>query len=372
MLSKLHIENFKSIHNLDIELGRINVFIGENGCGKSNILEALALASCAKDNRLKNDDFAQKGIRVTRPDMMMNSFVGGKAKEEIMIDCFFDFKPINIQHRDSIHLTTKTKKEETNILAKWHAQLEIETQYPSKDFDNYSIVSEKNISFIHYLIYELQTNPLRGFNKQTFEVPGRNGENLDLLLESFDDQEWQQLEKHSNFISWLDDDGIKIDKDGSLGKKGLKLRSDSKLYFRDKFMQKKNNVFSVENANEGALHILFYLALFISKKTPTLFAIDNIENALNPHLCRVLMKNIAELAKKNDKQALITTHNPAVLDGLNLHDDEQRLFVVSRNKKGHTQVKRIELKPDAEVAGNRLKLSELWMRNHLGGIPQNF
>ena len=33
-------------------------------------------------------------------------------------------------------------------------------------------------------------------------------------------------------------------------------------------MQKKNNLFSAENANEGALELLFYLALFISKKTP--------------------------------------------------------------------------------------------------------
>lgn len=386
MLTKLHIENFKSIHNLDIELGRINVFIGENGCGKSNILEALALASCAKDNRLKNDDFAQKGIRVTRPDMMMNSFVGGKAKEEINIDaCFEKFPCIK---------TSLTTESPNDIFSTWfdskkiiptpptaeeleRLQLMEEAYQSQKDaWDKIIAAMTKDMplshQFVQYLIYELQTNPLRGFNKQSYEIPGRNGENLDLLLERFDEAEWKQLVEHSNFISWLDDDGIKIDKDGSLGKKGLKLRSDSKLYFRDKFMQKKNNIFSVENANEGALHILFYLALFISKKTPQLFAIDNIENALNPHLCRVLMKNIAELAKKNNKQALITTHNPAILDGLNLHDEEQRLFVVSRNHKGHTQVKRMQLKPDVVMDGNRLKLSELWMRNHLGGIPQNF
>jgi len=59
MLTNLHIENYKSIHNLDIDLGRVNVFIGENGCGKSNILEALAFASAAKSNRLRNDDFEQ-------------------------------------------------------------------------------------------------------------------------------------------------------------------------------------------------------------------------------------------------------------------------------------------------------------------------
>ena len=355
MLRKLHIENFKSIYDLDIELGRVNVLIGENGCGKSNILEALALASAVKDNRLKNDDFAQKGIRVTRPDMMMNSFFGIKPRESIRVECLFS------SEKESIKVSLSTNNP-SNIYSLWVANEE------QKMFS--SIPSFFHLK--HYLIYEVQTNPLRGFNKQSYEIPGRNGENLDILLERFDEAEWEQLLSHSNFISWLDGEGVLIDKSGDLNRKRLKLRSDSKLYFKDKFMQKKNNVFSVENANEGALHILFYLALFISKRTPKFFAIDHIENALNPYLCRVSMKNICELAKENDKQTIITTHNPAVLDGLDLHDDEQRLFVVFRNEKGHTTVKRVELGPNVEVGGNKLNLSELWMRNHFGGIPENF
>ena len=374
MLTNLHIENFKSIHNLDIELGKVNVFIGENGCGKSNILEAVALASATQDDRLKNDDLALKGIRITRPDMMINSFLGTKSTNEIIISHTNLFSQGDVYFTTEYHLTNN---DHSNILTTWRG---IKT---STGMQNSLILQETVIPlakeqtsflsrFKQYIIYELQTNPLRGFNKQSYEIPGRNGENLDFLLENFSKEEWAQILNHSKFISWLDDNGIMVDKDGDLGRKRLKLRSDSKLYFRDKFMQKKNNVFSVENANEGALHILFYLALFISKKTPSFFAIDNIENALNPYLCRHLMKNIAEIANKNEKQALITTHNPAILDGLNLHDDNQRLFVVSRNKKGHTTVKRIQIKPDVEVGGKKLKLSELWMRNHLGGIPQNF
>jgi len=377
MLTKLHIENFKSIHNLELELGKVNVFIGENGCGKSNILEAVALASAAKSNRLKNDDFAAKGIRVTRPDMMMNSFLGIASKQAIKVDFILEdneatikmnLVPDKLNDIDSIWVDDlhNSIKEKLNYAISKNEQKALS----ALNFFNDLLFNNQFIN--NYLIYELQTNPLRGFNKQSYETPGRNGENLDLLLEKFSETDWEQIFQHSKFISWLDEGGIIVDKDGDLASKRLKLRSDSKLYFRDKFMQKKNNVFSVENANEGALHILFYLALFISKQTPSFFAIDNIENALNPYLCRHLMKNIAELANKNEKQALITTHNPAVLDGLNLHDDNQRLFVVSRNKKGHTTVKRIQLKPAVEVGGKKLKLSELWMRNHLGGIPQNF
>mgnify|MGYP000734181300 CR=1 FL=1 len=80
---------------------------------------------------------------------------------------------------------------------------------------------------------------------------------------------------------------------------------------------------------------------------------------------------LVKLSKETDRQVLITTHSPAALDGLNLHDDEQRLFKVYRNKKGHTKVKRIQLKPNQQLNGQGYKLSELWMRNYIGAIPQN-
>ena len=43
LLRQIVISNYKSIEEIDIELGRFNVFIGANGSGKSNILEAIAM-----------------------------------------------------------------------------------------------------------------------------------------------------------------------------------------------------------------------------------------------------------------------------------------------------------------------------------------
>lgn len=84
------------------------------------------------------------------------------------------------------------------------------------------------------------------------------------------------------------------------------------------------------------------------------------------------MKTLAQLAKEQDRQALVTTHNPAALDGLNLHDDDQRLFVVYRSDEGHTRARRVAVKPQAPADGPKLKLSEMWMRGMLGGIPTSF
>lgn len=404
MLQQLHIQNFKSIFNDTIELGRFNVFIGENGSGKTNILEALGMASAAAENKLSNDELALKGIRVAKPSITFSSFLGEKQKTALKIGYQLNKKNeiIDIENVLScptpndifsnwildFSMTGFSKGEKAVFSEVFQKAMEVynalDNKLPellkpgfqklifekSKEHFFNSLFKELRFNLKSYKIYHLSTQILRGIGGISREIPGIRGENLDRLIESFDKEEKALLEKYAYFISWLDK--IEIDKEDRHKLNGHKLdMSTSILYFRDKYMQRKNNLFSAENANEGVLHILFYLALFISKHTPKLFAIDNIETALNPELCKKLIQQLVKLAKETNRQVLITTHSPAVLDGLNLHDDEQRLFKVYRNKKGHTTTKRIQLKPNQQLNGQGLKLSELWMRNYIGAIPQN-
>ncbi|MBI2968863.1 MAG: AAA family ATPase [Bacteroidetes bacterium] len=44
-ITKVHIQNFKSIKNLEFDARRVNVFIGEPNTGKTNIIEALSVFS---------------------------------------------------------------------------------------------------------------------------------------------------------------------------------------------------------------------------------------------------------------------------------------------------------------------------------------
>ncbi len=48
MIHRLRIENSKSIKELDLELNRINILIGEPDTGKSNILEAISILTRAR------------------------------------------------------------------------------------------------------------------------------------------------------------------------------------------------------------------------------------------------------------------------------------------------------------------------------------
>ncbi|GAB3812282.1 hypothetical protein GCM10028895_03150 [Pontibacter rugosus] len=147
--------------------------------------------------------------------------------------------------------------------------------------------------------------------------------------------------------------------------------TERRLNIRDRFLDKSLNYFDQRSSNEGFLYLLFYYTLFLSQSTPDFFAIDNIDNSLNPKLCTKVINDIVTLAKDNNKQVILTTHNPAVLDGLDLNDDEQRLFVIYRNADGHTLAKRVSA-PKAIEGVEKVRLSEAFVRGYIGGLPKNF
>lgn len=362
MIETITVKNFKSITDMTLSLGNVNVFIGANGSGKSNILEAIAMVAAERSAQIEVNSMIQKGIRIAKPDLMISSFYGQPSNNTINV---------NISGTEGERIKyAVTNLTPEDIYSTWNAPWS--TGARRGNIKEAVKKTDKLKEYLSkYLIYSLSINALRGLTSDSLQYPlGLNGEGLDVLLNNMPKEEIMQIkESAKDYISWIED--IFFDNEEIYKMQGYKLgRSKSNLYFRDKFMQKKNNLFSAENANEGALELLFYLTLFISRKTPDFFAIDNIENGLNPRLCRFLMKKICELAVKNGKQVLITTHNPAILDGLNLNDGSQRLYVVTRNDEGKTQAKRIQTKE--QTGEQRMMLSEMWMKGLIGGVPYNF
>ena len=58
-----------------------------------------------------------------------------------------------------------------------------------------------------------------------------------------------------------------------------------------------------------------------------------------------------------------------MLDGLDLTDDEVRLFAVERNNKGYTEVRRIKPSNELLALNENYPLSRLWLMGRLGAIP---
>ena len=211
------------------------------------------------------------------------------------------------------------------------------------------------------LIFSPDEIVLREQNTESPIKPlGIHGEGLfSFLKEQMNNEKslFEKLNEGLNLLDWFD--GLDVPKD--------LLSNEAKLLIGDRYLKESLHFFDQRSTNEGFLYLLFYLTLFNSKETPSFFAVDNIEASFNPKLCMRLIRLLIELAKENDKQVILTTHSPFVLDALDLKDDEQRLFVARRDIDGHTRATRIKHK-----AERTKKLSEVWMNGYIGGLPDNF
>jgi predicted ATPase len=114
------------------------------------------------------------------------------------------------------------------------------------------------------------------------------------------------------------------------------------------------------------------MVLALHPKSPSICAVDNFDIAMNPRLARSLTRALCEALTEggHERQILLTTHNPLVLDGLDLRRDDIRLFAVERAKSGATTVRRITVSPDLIAdAKNGMTLSRLWVSGRLGAVP---
>lgn len=385
MIERVHIKNFKSIYDLDINVGRINLFIGENGSGKSNLLEALVFVSASNSNKLDNEFLVSRGLRVTQPTLMRSAF-GEETKNRDIEISIYDTDKNGIKYNFFNENLEYSQWSNSEIILNENNELdtlsnEINLLREEDKIKNF-ILKKLNINEINKLINYLEEHPLRIKTEnfliyspentalRTFEKEGQiqplgiNGEGLLKLLKFINNYEDKSYIKtiidSLKLFDWFED--IEIPNHLSLG--------EDKVVIKDKYLYKE---IDQRSTNEGFLFILFYITLIVSKETPKAFAIDNIDASLNPKLCTKLMTIICDLAKKYDKQIFLTTHNPAILDGIDLNDEEQRLFVVSRNKSGHTRMKNITSKDKPKSSNDEpLKLSEAFLRGYLGGLPKGF
>jgi AAA15 family ATPase/GTPase len=432
MIKEINIENYKSVVNVTLPLGRVNVLIGENGCGKSNILEGIALASASNAGKLDFEYFQNRGIRVTDPKLMRSAFANEEENKLIIIRCFFEkgklasFNHLTYDNSsrpprwvnvfDSLTeglyilnnlLNLKNKKINTQLSEATKNDIENASKLINKDLleehvttwynvqkdekyilhlqkitekvnENYDEIQKKypglcrsiknsileHPALINYAIFSPEESALRTFSEYKMYPLGIKGEGLFRYL-----KERSQREDAKDFFKELNENLTILDWFESIDVPPNLISNDYTLQIKDQYLDDTIKYFDQNSTNEGFLYLLFYLTLFISEDTPAFFAIDNLETSFNPKMCREITRRLIELAKQHNKQLIITTHNPSILDGLNIADDDERLFVVRRNIDGHTQANRVEYKNDNE---KKIPLSEAWLKGYLGGLPRNF
>lgn len=400
MIDSIEIKNFKSIVDLKVDLGRFNIVIGENGCGKTNFLEAFSFASSAIQYNMSNDVLGSK-IRMTPKQFILpafddtsnNNYVQIKVTEpgklNNLVICTYDSennKWINIGETGddfrSVAILNNLRERNPDLFSSIiESDIESHKDYVEqfkKDLqeenvqqihkkaprllDKYNRIFFGNSSLKDFVIFSPEETKLRQFSDEAQILPlGRKGEGLFQYLK------FLSKEKETELIRKIIDGLFLLDWFKDLEIPDDLLSSDPNINISDRYINKTLRYFDQRSTNEGFLYLLFYLTLFQSNITPSCFAIDNIENSFNPKLCKKLISLLNQLSLENNKQVILTTHNPFVLDGLDIKDDSQRLFVTRRDVNGHTVINRITNKGDM-----KMKLSEAWMKGFFGGLPENF
>lgn len=390
MIDSIKIQNFKSIVNLELPLGRFNVIIGPNGCGKSNILEAISMASAASQDKLDNEYLVNRDVRVSDAKFMVNAFEDNEEEESDIASSSGDVISIQVKAPSSSFLCQLRYEESSKKWINYSSifskslkdllSLYLENDISKKKLIDYlrAKFAEVNINidelkksaeklYISFpeLTSFLTYRPSEHFLRKTFDSSlfplGVHGEGLLKYLKEIAEEDKVDLfDEINNGLSLLDwFDGFNIPDN--------LLTNEYRLTIGDRYLKDSLHFFDQRSTNEGFLFLLFYLTLFNSKDTPRFFAVDNIESALNPKLMTRLTEYLVERTIANDNQVIVTTHSPFVLDGLDLENDDIRLFVARRDIDGHTRIERVPYRAD-----RTMKLSQLWMSGLIGGLPDNF
>ena len=102
MLESLSVRTFKSLEDVTVELGLINVFIGANGSGKSNLLEALGVLSAAAYGEVDDQSLKYRGVRPGVPRLYKSAFPA-KPGKKIPSHLFFGARSGQAKYEVSLH-----------------------------------------------------------------------------------------------------------------------------------------------------------------------------------------------------------------------------------------------------------------------------
>ena len=392
MLTKIAVESFKSLERVEVELGQINVFVGANGSGKSNLLEAAGVLSAAASGRVDDESLMRRGVRPGLPQLYKCALKGKRQPGYISFEAMNEtaaykvslFNPLGDPNPAWRYHTESWTFEGEELAGRSH-------RMKKKPNPEAGLAALKAVErpegdpalalldlLRNYAIYEPNTPTLRGIvpELQPREPVGLSGGGLAQAVLAVariirsDKAKAVHFRDFRALIDWAKAVGscpahkLPLSPSAATSKQVVR--------FVDRFMTESRNTLSGADASEGALYVLFAAAMTLDDRAPKLFALDNADHGLNPRLARELIRIVCDtvLDAGNGRQLLLTTHNPQVLDGLPLQDDRVRLFTVSRTSTGRTVVRRVEIgKKLLDMINKEWSLSRLWVMGHLGGVP---
>jgi energy-coupling factor transporter ATP-binding protein EcfA2 len=290
MINKISIEYFKSLEQVSIELGVLNVFVGANGSGKSNLLEAIGVLSAAADGKVNDQMLLQRGVRPGVPKLYKSAFPSGDKRQpsHIYFSAGTEKAHYDVSLNNPLEDPNPAWKFKTELLEA--EGIKITSRGPnmrSNPNTENGLAALKLVELKegdpalelmrelqNYVIYTPTKPVLRGVAPETQprQPLGLSGGRLpevirELFLAKNTSEKIPKISGEAReLINWATDYGWANAEQLPLSPSASSAQRVT--LFKDRYMIPSRNILSGYDASEGALYILFLSALAAHPKTP--------------------------------------------------------------------------------------------------------
>ena len=383
-ISRIRVKNFKSFKEIDLELGDLNVFVGANASGKSNLVNVFSFLRNIAQHGLENaisleggaDYLLNTAIGIDRPlevllcfkinlegktDKLLSNYTEGRYSfsiqfhddyqfEVIKDNLIFSEKPISFEDKSVLKTDYKkllveiirTNGEDTIIHKYGRSSYPIisvqsKLNYKDTDFEQnekslflenpfFNLTTRNNCNWENLAIYDFDPNS----SKKSTSIMGlrdldEDGGNLSLVIKNI----LQNKDLKRKFLNLT---GLMLPFVGDLR---VNQGMDKSVLFgvKESYSNGSDVYMPASFLSNGTINaIALIVALYFEESAPKIF--EEPERNLHPKLLAQLMDIFGEVAEK--KQIIITTHNPELVR----HAPLENLFLVSRDKEGFSTIKK--------------------------------
>ena len=358
MIERIIIENFKSLRNVDLTFGRVNLFVGINASGKSNFLEVLrvlegigngfTIGEILNGKSRSATNAAWEGVRGGK-EYACFSYADSIGKVGIKaygkLERHSSSRPSFPKWEYRIAFSSKNFDViDENIEMEGIPSYSIEDGFPARDDsslpilgmfdgtvreisqvlpDGYVVGVSPDLlakSFSNSQSIAPEPNILRGYSRSDrTRRMGDNGENFASLIKSI----CQDEKTKDAYLSWLRHfQPEEVDNVGTL----------SGAVDEPMFMLRENGRdFPAPVLSDGTLRFAALAAAFFQPDMPDIMTVEEIENGLHASRIQLLLELFRTQAEVTKTQVFATTHSPVILDWLQ-EENYKTTFLCTRDK----------------------------------------
>ena len=360
-LRKLTIQGFKSIKALeDITLTDLNIFIGGNGAGKSNLVDFFRLLRAIIDGTL--NEYIRDGGGIS--DFLFN---GRKVTSEMKFQMYFGVRGYRFKIKpgpsETCSLTNEARYYPGNT--RWwelgdspdgSSMLVKEAKSNSRDSEYSVPVYNAILSWQIYHFHDTSASaPMRHYEIiQDNKVLRFNASNiapyLRRLKTKYPDVYSEILNSVRLVMPFFNDFLLDVAEFGEKKKVNLSWTQKGTDYPMQPY-----------HLSDGSLRFICLSTALLQPNPPSTIIIDEPELGLHPAAISILAELIQNASKR--AQVIVATQSPALIDNFRVED----IIVVNRKDAASTY-ERLKEK-DFNVWLERYSVGELWSKNVISGGP---